>query len=294
MVMGKEMGEDRKTPHLQGYIQFSRRLRLTQVKKIDYLGTNRTHWEIARKDAQTNIDYCTKEEGEPTSKIWYWKKGKQVTKGQRSDLQEIRRMIQAGVPEIDIANAWWEHWLRYWRSFERYRGLVCQKKGTEERDVSVYWFSGPPNCGKSKEAHRMAKAMNKPYYVICGEQMQWWDGYNGEETIIIEEYHNSVKLTWLLCLLDRYICRLPVKGLHTYACWTTVIVTTNMKAYEVHELRPDAHKTALWSRVFERGHGGEYTRWTTEENLGLPPIRPLALALGMPPVGAIDPPTGRP
>lgn len=52
------------TPHLQGYIEFQDKRRLTQLKKLDGLG--RAHWEVARGTAAQNIVYVSKEDPAPS------------------------------------------------------------------------------------------------------------------------------------------------------------------------------------------------------------------------------------
>jgi hypothetical protein len=56
-IIGKEIGESG-TPHLQGYIEFSDKLRLTQLKKMFDI---RIHWEKCRGSRDDNLKYCSKE-----------------------------------------------------------------------------------------------------------------------------------------------------------------------------------------------------------------------------------------
>lgn len=51
------------TPHLQGYIVFEARKRLTQLKKIP--GLERAHWEVSKGSVADNIRYCSKEDPSP-------------------------------------------------------------------------------------------------------------------------------------------------------------------------------------------------------------------------------------
>lgn len=54
-VVGKEVG-DEGTPHLQGYIECSKRIR-----PIEYFGNKKIHWEIAKGSRDQNFYYCSKE-----------------------------------------------------------------------------------------------------------------------------------------------------------------------------------------------------------------------------------------
>lgn len=62
-VVARERG-DSGTPHLQGFVHFSSRLRLLQVKEI--IGT-RAHVEKARGSDLENLTYCSKDDPQPWS-----------------------------------------------------------------------------------------------------------------------------------------------------------------------------------------------------------------------------------
>lgn len=72
VIYGKETGEANQTPHLQGYIQMKRKMRLTGLKKL----LMKAHWEAAKGNADSNVKYCSKE-GNVTTR------GTIVTKGKR-------------------------------------------------------------------------------------------------------------------------------------------------------------------------------------------------------------------
>lgn len=54
-IIGTEVGESG-TPHLQGYLEFKSKKRPKSV-----IGIPRIHWEKAKGDRKSNIDYCSKE-----------------------------------------------------------------------------------------------------------------------------------------------------------------------------------------------------------------------------------------
>jgi len=59
IVFGLEVGEEG-TPHIQGFVQFKKKLRMNQVKQ--QLGVGGTvHLEVMRGNAQQASDYCKKE-----------------------------------------------------------------------------------------------------------------------------------------------------------------------------------------------------------------------------------------
>jgi hypothetical protein len=91
--------------------------------------------------------------------------------------------------------------------------------------------------------------MEEVDFKISGDALQWWDGYDGEKSILIDEYDNQIPITRLLNLLDGYHLRLPVKGGFTYAAWTKVIITTNLNPLELHPNAKQQHRAALHRRI---------------------------------------------
>lgn len=56
-VIGLEQGEKENTPHLQGFVHWKKKQRMTALKKL----MPRGHFEIARGSDQASDEYCTKE-----------------------------------------------------------------------------------------------------------------------------------------------------------------------------------------------------------------------------------------
>lgn len=87
MVWGREIGENQ-TPHLQGYVEFSTRLRLPQVKRL--LG-NRVHLESRRGTAEEAAIYCKKDgDSEEFGVI------SAPSPGRRTDLETVVQEIRSG------------------------------------------------------------------------------------------------------------------------------------------------------------------------------------------------------
>lgn len=95
LLYGRETCPSTGRQHLQGYVQFHKKQTIVGAKRI--FGDDTIHFEFAKGDYEENYKYCTKtrecdevpnvffEYGEPTRK-----------KGQRNDLQEVIRRIEAG------------------------------------------------------------------------------------------------------------------------------------------------------------------------------------------------------
>jgi hypothetical protein len=77
-VVGKEIGEESKIPHLQGYVEFTKKIR-----PMGYMGMPKEiHWEKAKGSLLDNYKYCTKEgdfvtnirkpRENPIIELWGW------------------------------------------------------------------------------------------------------------------------------------------------------------------------------------------------------------------------------
>lgn len=84
-IIGKEKGESG-TPHLQGYVSFTKTKRFNAVKKL--VGTQ-AHIEPAKGNEQHNYDYCSKE-GD------FIEIGRRSTTGKRSDLEDFKEAVKQG------------------------------------------------------------------------------------------------------------------------------------------------------------------------------------------------------
>lgn len=75
---------------------------------------------------------------------------------------------------VDITKFW-----QLKRSLDLYN--LATKEPFTAPDVRGIWIYGPPGTGKTHRARtRYGKVYLKP-------QNKWWDGYQGEETVVIDD-----------------------------------------------------------------------------------------------------------
>lgn len=203
------------TPHLQGYIEFGSRVRRSVVLKL--LG-GRVHLSARMGTAEQAATYC-KKDGE-------FKEFGVISKpiqGKRTDLDEIRESITNGASQLQIAEAHFSKWVVYRRSFEAFRDLIVEDGIRFGMRFVVLW--GLPGTGKSRYAYEKFPEL----YSVPSGTLQWYDGYAGEDTILVDDYRGGADETFLLKFLDIYPLRLPVKGGFQRLRATTIILTSNIK-----------------------------------------------------------------
>lgn len=220
-VYGRETGEEG-TPHLQGYVRFKNAISFMRIKQL----LPRAHIEVQKGTCLEAANYC-KKDGDYVE--WGELKATGLTSKQRwtailsaaerGDLQYIRDEFPG-------------EYIRYFNSLHRLR----IRDSSILDDLQNEWWWGPTGTGKSRLVwerypDHYAKQLNK-----------WWDGYNDEETVVIEEWapKNEMTASGLKIWADRYPFSCEVKG----GCMRRIrpkriIVTSNYSLEQCFERMED-------------------------------------------------------
>lgn len=120
------------------------------------------------------------------------------------------------------------------------------------RTVTTYFISGPTSTGKTSYVFTKYKMENVYDWSPALRKGLWFDGYNGEKVLLIDEFClQDVPVPYLLRLLDNYPMDLQVKNGMTSACWDTVILISNLDpeaALPALLLDPEVRK-AIFHRI---------------------------------------------
>lgn len=124
---------------------------------------------------------------------------------------------------------------------ERYATLTRQPPN--DRDVRVLYITGRAGCGKTRAIHEsFPNAFWKP-------EGDWWDGYEGQAVVVLDDYYGDLAYKTALRVLDRYPLRLPVKGGFVPAEFTTVVITSNATLDEQYPNIIGTRREALYRRI---------------------------------------------
>jgi len=206
------------TRHLQGYISLKNQMQFSAFRK--WFPDERAHIEVSKGTAAQNRAYCTKEDGRIEGP---WEFGIMPQQGKRSDLLVVKEKMDSGATLKEISQDHFGSFVRYHRSFREYKLLNTQSRDWP-MDVEVLY--GPTGCGKSR--YCLEQYPGAYWKSKNSGQQQFWDGYMGEETIIIDEFYGWLAWDYLLRLLDRYPFSLDTKH-GTVQCSAKKIVLTSNK-----------------------------------------------------------------
>lgn len=215
LIQGEETCPTTGRKHIQGFTIFKYAKQINVVIKIG----KGIHWEVCKGSIEENIKYCKKENN-------YTEEG-EAPKGQghRSDIKSIVTMISEGCSNREILNEHGDKALRIYRGIEWARKEIApSKRRNWEMDVRIYY--GKPGTGKTRAAwDEFGESL---YPKMKGK---WWDRYNGEETVLIDDFdpNNCFNLEYdfYLKLLDRYPMIVENKGGSIEFTSKRIIITSN-------------------------------------------------------------------
>lgn len=186
---GKEVGEGG-TPHLQGYIYTDVQRSLAYMKKLIV----RAHWEIAKGSHQQASDYCKKDKN-------FIETGVLPSSGKRTDIIKATEDIKLGksVDQIAVEDPLMFH--MYGRTLQKIEDITLRSKFRNWTTLG-FWYWGKTGVGKSHEAFK--DFTPKTHYVLPNDS-GWWDGYTGQETVIMNDFRASdMPYGFLLQLVDKW------------------------------------------------------------------------------------------
>lgn len=220
MCIGSELGASGTRPHLQGYVQLSKR------KSFKLVGSAFPwHIENAQGSAEDNRAYCSKEEN------FFWEYGKLKEgseKKQAVDYGVICKMARSGQLE-EIESQYPAAYLRH-RSVLMAMALEVECPSSSLR--KALWIVGKPRVGKSKFADGLAPD------VYFKNPNKWFDGYNDNEIICIDDVDTSNFSNlcyWLKRWADPYRVLGERKHGSLYLKHKTLVVTSNFRIETICE-----------------------------------------------------------
>jgi len=227
LIFGKEVGE-KGTPHLQGYVSFQNAKTLATLKKKFHA---RAHWEIAQGTPKQASEYCEKdgdvfEKG--TRPLSDKEKGKKETDRWEAAYKAVEDNRLDDVPKDILCSKLKS--IQY--AVDQVR-VSKRKLETIDGELEHEWWYGPTGTGKSKKARE-----ENPGAYIKDPKNAWWDGYKGEEVVIIDDFDKfQVKQSGdLKRWLDRYVFKAEVKGGYVGDIRPKkIIVTSNYHPKEIWE-----------------------------------------------------------
>jgi len=243
--------ENAGTFHHQGLIIFKNGRGMPSVKRI--LG-GRAHLEVMQGTLEQAYEYATKEE---TRVAGPWEHGTKpdFQPGKRNDLETIRDAIMSGVPLDEIYLEYPSTSVRAMKWIQKIHAIYLKRSSRdlytkrEPKMVHVLW--GTPGSGKTSRVY-MEHPIDQIYKLTFGDgsaNSLWFDDYQGEDVLLIDDFYGNIRYSYMLRLLDIYPLRVQCKGSYTYTKFTKIYITSNCPPEEWYSPGTIPDASALLRRI---------------------------------------------
>jgi len=206
MVYGKEVAPTTGTRHLQGFTVFHKKVVLSTAIKLLPPGCHVTR---CTGTAVQNMEYCKKdgdfvEQGSPPG----------VPGKNKRDWSSIREAAKKGRYEEIPDDVMF---------MMEPKVMAAREYDLSDTETQHLWYYGAAGTGKSRKAR---EDNPEAYIKMCNK---WWDGYRGEEVVIIEDFglKHDVLNHHLKIWADRYYFPAEIKGGTVKIRPKQIIVTSN-------------------------------------------------------------------
>lgn len=243
-IKGQEESGDSGYLHWQIMVISKKKCTVTRLKGFF---CPEAHVEPSRSQAAE--EYVWKEESRvPGSQFELGEKP--MNRNSKEDWALIKQQAKEGRLDDIPADIYIRHYSALRKISVEYQKPII--RGPQE----VLVIYGPTGVGKS----RMAFAEAGDNFYIKSPLTKWFDGYHGQEVIIIDEFRGIVDISHVLKWLDRYPCSVEVKGSQVFLNTKKWIITSNLSPDQWYPLLDQETKFALrrrFSRVIHKLNGLE-------------------------------------
>lgn len=176
LVYQRELSPSSMKEHLQGYVVFLKKQRLTALKKL----MPTAHWEIARGTPTENKAYCTKDASRCPSALPCEYGSMPSSIAAAVSLSTKRRWDDAfaAAEAGDFSTIPKDMLTRYYRTYKQIRVDAADEPAQLDHTTGV-WIYGPSGVGKTRLCQEY------PHYKK--NQNKWWCGYKGQDTVVIDD-----------------------------------------------------------------------------------------------------------
>lgn len=240
--------------HYQGYLELKQELTYAQL--YDIIG-GKCHFAQRRGTKVQAINYCMKD----GNFIQY---GELTEQGQRTDLENRRLDIENGKSMKEIAKEDFGQWCRNYKAFALYASMV-EKHEARECEIEVIY--GKPGTGKSTLAMtRYPMAYRKSLDHV------YWDGYQNQNEIIIDEFRKGMMpANVLLSLVSPAPYQLNIKGSTVWCKATKIVIVSNYHPKDWYSECDEVTRAAIQRRIKRITHATtQYVKlgeWPDEEQV---------------------------
>lgn len=243
--MADEIGEQG-TPHTHIYLCYKNAKRFSTIKST----FPEAHIEKARGTSKENRDYIRKEgkyqdsDKKHTNLVNTFEEEGELPiddrQGERNDFKNFIQFFEEGMTPYEIITENPQYQLRFSQLetlFQAYRKDMFEHE--LRSNMHVIYLSGPTGSGKTSsilEEFQIEHTAN----INC-QNKHPFDAYNGEATLVLDEFSSSIPIGMMNQILDIYPFYLPCRYNDKLAMYQNVVVISNIPLKDQY---PDLQETS--------------------------------------------------
>lgn len=206
------------------------------------------HIEVCRGSQAKNITYCTKAD---TRIDGPWTAGIKARSGDGTLKVLTEWMMEERTVPVKMAEIVQFDPVMFVKHHSGLSRLRQELIPARTIPPIVKIFYGPTGTGKSM----CARAMHPDYYVVDwpDKGVWWWQNYQQQDTVIMDEFRHQIKFDRLLGLLDRYEFNAQVKYGSEKFFSPNIVITTNIHPKDWYAGLTTEVKDPLKRRLKEHG-----------------------------------------
>lgn len=223
-IISEEDHHETDGKHLHAFLKFSRtvKMRINSLKSVVNYGEYVANIEFikhSRRDIVRVVNYVIKDGNYLSDNC---EVEELTNEHSHKRCYDTKRILETPIEQLvenddikptDLKSVIWAQ--QYWK--------LLKNPGDSEQTRGI-WLVGPAGCGKSTWARQFAKDHGGMYEKA---QNKWFDGYNGEKCIVLDDLDTSALNHYLKIWADKYACKGEVKGGTVWLHHDYFIVTSN-------------------------------------------------------------------
>lgn len=221
--------------HWQLYLEHSSAVRFSTLRNLLPMG----HYSPARETRISCIRYVSKEETYAGESISLGKIDLKVKQGKRSDLDSyLEQIMLEGKSADEIVHD--DPRAVVFASHLRQLELIRDREtwGKKFREIEVHYIHGGTRTGKTSALFQTFG------YAGIYRVPNWknpFDGYKGEDILLLDEYNTSVAMVDLLKILEGYPLEVSARYADKIAKFTKVFIISNLTLDAQHKTIQQEH-----------------------------------------------------
>lgn len=233
VVFQQEIGENG-TKHIQGYVELQSQKSLRQIRTA--FG-EQAHYEQRRGTQAQAIQYCKKQDTRDPEGI----SGEGGEHAKATLSGSLIEALQSKASKSEIIANFPDQYLRWGGNIDKMVNSNCEQRSWQ---MQIDIYVGVSGVGKSMTAFHDDK---DAFYAMWPKGGRWWwPEYEGQHTVIMDEFRHQIKMDQMLRIMDRYPMKVEYKGGNTEFRSKRIIITTNIESRCWYPGVDD--RTMLWRR----------------------------------------------